>query len=146
MRTQNILSLSLLSLSAFCVFSPAMQAARLNPSLATPPGTGIAPAESHIAQAIGCPRAMPVAYFATNTYQISICQGQDGYFFYRGVEFANPENAINVSEVHLYGYNGQNAFDAVNGDVVYSINPDTLTVWQNGEVIWQESVVSYSYE
>jgi hypothetical protein len=137
MRTQNILSLSLLSLSAFCVFSPALQAASLNPAIAS---------ESYIAQAMGCPRAMPVAYFATNTYQISICQGQDGYFFYRGVEYANPDNAINVSEVHIYGYNGQNAFDAVNGDVIYSINPDTLTVWQNGEVIWQESVVSYSYE
>jgi len=94
-----------------------------------------------VAQALGCPRATPVVYYATATYHISICIGQDGSWFYRGVEFANPENSINLFEL---SETGENAYEVTNGDVTYEINPDQLTVSQNGQIIWQEPVISWS--
>ncbi|MCU0567400.1 MAG: hypothetical protein MUF49_12470 [Oculatellaceae cyanobacterium Prado106] len=140
---QSALKFSFVGLSALCILAPSVQAVTVQsePSGAIAPSS--AQTESLLAQEMGCPRAMPVAYFATSTFHVSICQGQDGYLFYRGVEFANTYNAINVPTVTDYG---DYYFDATNGNVTYSINPQSLTVWQNGEIIWQEDVISYSFE
>ncbi len=99
-------------------------------------------AESLIAQEFGCPRALGIVYFATSTYHISICEGQDGYLFYRGVEFSNPSNSINVPDVYV---TGDNEYVAVNGNVSYVVNPYELIVYENSSVIWHESVTSWSY-
>jgi hypothetical protein len=118
-------------MGAVCCFAPS--AAIAQPSLA--------PRPLLVTQALGCPRAMPVVYYATATYHISICIGQDGSWFYRGVEFANPENSINLFEL---SETGENAYEVTNRDVTYEINPDQLTVSQHGQIIWQEPVISWS--
>ena len=115
-----------------CLVGPLASLVSLIPAQASQP--------LQIAQA-ACPRAMPLLYYVTATYQISICIGQDGSQFYRGVERANPENSINLFEL---SETGEHAYLATNGNVSYAISPQQLTVTQNGKVIWQEPVISWS--
>jgi hypothetical protein len=96
---------------------------------------------SPLAQTPDCPRAMPVATYITATYQVSICIGQDGSWFYRGVELANHENSINLFDLRE---TDENAYFVRNGDFAYEIDPEQLTVFQNGRIIWQEPVLSWS--
>jgi hypothetical protein len=133
----NGFDLSVFCIVATCLLTPAVKATvphQIVPSAQSPDA-------QLIAQELGCPRAMPVAYYATATYHVSICEGQDGYLFYRGVEFLNTDNAINVPDV---SETGDYAYVATNGDVSYEIDPTQLTVYQNGAVIWQEPVISWS--
>ncbi|MFM7424419.1 MAG: hypothetical protein ACKO7W_05395, partial [Elainella sp.] len=88
-----------------------------------------------------CPRAMSVSSYLTATYQISICIGQDGSWFYRGVERSNPENSINLFDLREID---EDAYRVNNGNFAYEISPAQLTVFQNGDIIWQEPVLSWS--
>ena len=143
----NVLAISLISLSSasaiVCATASIANTATIMSGDRDPQSIELAPAaESLLAQEFGCPRALGIVYFATSTYHISICEGQDGYLFYRGVQFSDPSNSINVPDVYV---TGENEYAAVNGNVTYVVNPYELIVYENSSVIWQEPVVSWSY-
>jgi hypothetical protein len=140
MSIQKFFNLSLLSLSAFCFLSPAVQAAM--PSAAPIAQTAN---PSLVAQIPSCPRAMPVATYYTNTRQISICLGQDDSLFFRSESFEYPEDSFNVP----YAYPSEDGMGyQADGDnyVTYAIDTDYLTIWEDGAVVLQEEVVDYSFE
>jgi hypothetical protein len=139
MSIHKFFSLSLLSLSAFCLLIPSVQAA--TPASAS----SIAQTESLVAQAVSCPRAMPVATFYTATRQISICKGQDDSLFFRSVQLEDPDDSINVP----YAYPSEDGMGfKADGDnyLSYAIDTDYLTIWEDGAVAWQEEVVDYYFE
>lgn len=136
----NRLKCAVFWIAIACLLAPTAKAAVPSP-IDSPTRSSEIMGTQLIAQELGCPRAMPVAYYATATYHVSICEGQDGYLFYRGVEFADTNNAINVPDVSEIG---DYAYVAANGDVSYEIDSAQLTVYQNGDVIWQEPVISWS--
>ncbi|MEG4232782.1 hypothetical protein QUA40_11825 [Microcoleus sp. Pol11C3] len=90
-----------------------------------------------IAQVEGCPRAEMVQSFATPNFSIYICKTQEGDIFYRGLSKINGSQ-INVMQVTT-GDDG--TYEATNGNIIYSINPDRLQVRQNGKVILTEAVI-----
>ena len=90
-----------------------------------------------IAQVEGCPRAEMVQSFATPNFSIYICKTQEGDIFYRGVSKINGTQ-INVMQVTT-GDDG--SYEATNGNIIYSINPQRLQVRQNGKVILTEAVI-----
>jgi len=90
-----------------------------------------------IAQVEGCPRAEMVQSFATANFSIYICKTQEGAIFYRGLSKRNGSQ-INVMQVTT-GDDG--TYEATNGNIIYSINPDRLQVRQNGKVILTEAVI-----
>jgi hypothetical protein len=138
---QQFFNLSLLSLSAFGILIPSVQAA--TPSSASPAAQ--VAAESLVAQVPSCPRAMPVATFYTANRQISICQGQDDSLFFRSVDLENSEDSINVPYAYLS--EDGTGFKA-DGDnyVTYAIDTEYLTIWEDGAVVLQEEVLDYSFE
>ena len=89
-----------------------------------------------IAQVEGCPRAQMVQSFATPNFSIYICKTQEGDIFYRGLSKINGTQ-INVMQVTT-GDDG--TYEATNGNIIYSINPERLQVRQNGKVILTEAV------
>ena len=90
-----------------------------------------------IAQVEGCPRAQMVQSFATPNFSIYICKTQEGDIFYRGLSKINGTQ-INVMQVTT-GDDG--TYEATNGNIIYSINPQRLQVRQNGKVILTEAVI-----
>ena len=90
-----------------------------------------------IAQVEGCPRAQMVQSFATPNFSIYICKTQEGDIFYRGLSKINGTQ-INVMQVTT-GDDG--TYEATNGNIIYSINPERLQVRQNGKVILTEAVI-----
>jgi len=90
-----------------------------------------------IAQVEGCPRAQMVQFFATPNFSIYICKTQEGDIFYRGLSKINGSQ-INVMQVTT-GDDG--TYEATNGNIIYSINPERLQVRQNGKVILTEAVI-----
>jgi hypothetical protein len=90
-----------------------------------------------IAQVEGCPRAEMVQSFATPNFSIYICKTQEGDIFYRGLSKINGTQ-INVMQVTT-GEDG--TYEATNGNIIYSINPERLQVRQNGKVILTEAVI-----
>ncbi|MGB3266824.1 MAG: hypothetical protein WBA89_23035 [Microcoleus sp.] len=90
-----------------------------------------------IAQVEGCPRAEMVQSFATANFSIYICKTQEGAIFYRGLSKINGSQ-INVMQVTT-GDDG--TYEATNGNIIYSINPDRLQVRQNGKLILTEAVI-----
>ncbi|MEG4444581.1 hypothetical protein QUB47_11125 [Microcoleus sp. AT9_B5] len=90
-----------------------------------------------IAQVEGCPRAQMVQSFATANFSIYICKTQEGDIFYRGLSKINGSQ-INVMQVTT-GDDG--TYEATNGNIIYSINPERLQVRQNGKVILTEAVI-----
>jgi hypothetical protein len=90
-----------------------------------------------IAQVEGCPRAEMVQFFATPNFSIYICKTQEGDIFYRGLSKINGSQ-INVMQVTT-GDDG--TYEATNGNIIYSINPQRLQVRQNGKVILTEAVI-----
>ncbi|MEG5062723.1 hypothetical protein QUB33_03760 [Microcoleus sp. B3-A4] len=90
-----------------------------------------------IAQVEGCPRAEMVQSFATPNFSIYICKTQEGDIFYRGLSKINGSQ-INVMQVTT-GDDG--SYEATNGNIIYSINPQRLQVRQNGKVILTEAVI-----
>ncbi|MEG4075737.1 hypothetical protein QUA32_24380 [Microcoleus sp. Pol14D6] len=90
-----------------------------------------------IAQVEGCPRAEMVQFFATPNFSIYICKTQEGDIFYRGLSKINGTQ-INVMQVTT-GDDG--TYEATNGNIIYSINPQRLQVRQNGKVILTEAVI-----
>ncbi|MEG4940499.1 hypothetical protein [Microcoleus sp. F4-D5] len=90
-----------------------------------------------IAQVEGCPRAQMVQSFATANFSIYICKTQEGDIFYRGLSKINGTQ-INVMQVTT-GDDG--TYEATNGNITYSINPERLQVRQNGKVILTEGVI-----
>ncbi|MEG4571506.1 hypothetical protein QUA56_02075 [Microcoleus sp. N3A4] len=90
-----------------------------------------------IAQVEGCPRAEMVQSFATANFSIYICKTQEGDIFYRGLSKINGSQ-INVMQVTT-GDDG--TYEATNGNIIYSINPQRLQVRQNGKVILTEGVI-----
>ncbi|MEG5019648.1 MULTISPECIES: hypothetical protein [unclassified Microcoleus] len=90
-----------------------------------------------IAQVEGCPRAEMVQFFATPNFSIYICKTQEGEIFYRGLSKINGTQ-INVMQVTT-GDDG--TYEATNGNIIYSINPQRLQVRQNGKVILTEAVI-----
>jgi hypothetical protein len=90
-----------------------------------------------IAQVEGCPRAQMVQSFATPNFSIYICKTQKGDIFYRGLSKINGTQ-INVMQVTT-GDDG--TYEATNGNIIYSINPQRLQVRQNGKVILTEAVI-----
>ncbi|NQE33070.1 hypothetical protein [Microcoleus asticus] len=90
-----------------------------------------------IAQVEGCPRAEMVQSFATPNFSIYICKTQEGDIFYRGLSKINGSQ-INVMQVTT-GDDG--TYEATNGNIIYSINPQRLQVRQNGKVILTEGVL-----
>jgi hypothetical protein len=90
-----------------------------------------------IAQVEGCPRAQMVQSFATPHFSIYICKTQEGDIFYRGLSKINGTQ-INVMQVTT-GDDG--TYEATNGNIIYSINPQRLQVRQNGKVILTEAVI-----
>ena len=141
MSIPKFFNLSLLSLSAFCVLIPSVQAA--TPSWVSP--TTQATAESLVAQVPSCPRAMTVATFYTATHQISICQGQDDSLFYRSVNLEDTEDSINVPDAYP-SEDGIGYYADGDNYVTYAIDTDYLTIWEDGSVVWQEEVVNYYFE
>jgi hypothetical protein len=141
MSVQKFFNSSLLSLSAFCVLIPSVQAATLSSASPTTQAT----AEFLVAQLPSCPRAMPVATFYTATRQISICQGQADSLFYRSVNLEYPEDSINVP--YAYPSDDGMGFKA-DGDnyISYAIDTNYLTIWEDSSIVWQEEVVDYYFE
>jgi hypothetical protein len=90
-----------------------------------------------IAQVEGCPRTQMVQSFATPNFSIYICKTQEGDIFYRGLSKINGTQ-INVMQVTT-GEDG--TYEATNGNIIYSINPERLQVRQNGKVILTEAVI-----
>ncbi|MEG4532072.1 hypothetical protein [Microcoleus sp. D2_18a_D3] len=90
-----------------------------------------------IAQVEGCPRDQMVQFFATPNFSIYICKTQEGDIFYRGLSKINGTQ-INVMQVTA-GDDG--SYEATNGNIIYSINPQRLQVRQNGKVILTEAVI-----
>ena len=90
-----------------------------------------------IAQVEGCPRAKIVQSFATPNFSTYICKTQEGDIFYRGLSKINGTQ-INVMQVTT-GDDG--TYEATNGNIIYSINPQRLQVRQNGKVILTEAVI-----
>ena len=90
-----------------------------------------------IAQVEGCPRAQMVQSFATPNFSIYICKTQQGDIFYSGLSKINGTQ-INVMQVTT-GDDG--TYEATNGNIIYSINPERLQVRQNGKVILTEAVI-----
>ena len=90
-----------------------------------------------ITQVEGCPRAEMVQSFATHHFSIYICKTQEGDIFYRGLSKINGTQ-INVMQVTT-GEDG--TYEATNGNIIYSINPERLQVRQNGKVILTEAVI-----
>jgi len=90
-----------------------------------------------IAQVEGCPRAQMVQSFTTPNFSIYICKTQEGDIFYRGLSKINGTQ-INVMQVTT-GDDG--TYEATNGNIIYSINPERLQVRQNGKVILTEAVI-----
>ncbi len=78
-----------------------------------------------------------VQSFATANFSIYICKTQEGAIFYRGLSKINGTQ-INVMQVTT-GDDG--TYEATNGNIIYSINPDRLQVRQNGKLILTESVI-----
>ena len=89
-----------------------------------------------IAQVEGCPRAEMVQFFATPNFSIYICKTQEGDIFYRGLSKINGSQ-INVMQVTT----SDGTYEATNGNIIYSINPERLQVRQNGKVILTEAVI-----
>ncbi|WP_332950352.1 hypothetical protein [Microcoleus sp. ARI1-A1] len=90
-----------------------------------------------IAQVEGCPRAEMVQSFATANFSVYICKTQEGAIFYRGLS-KRTGSQINVMQVTT-GEDG--TYEATNGNIIYSINPERLQVRQNGKVILTEAVI-----
>jgi len=90
-----------------------------------------------IAQVEGCLRDQMVQSFATPNFSIYICKTQEGDIFYRGLSKLNGTQ-INVMQVTT-GDDG--TYEATNGNIIYSINPERLQVRQNGKVILTEAVI-----
>jgi len=90
-----------------------------------------------IAQVEGCPRAQMVQSFATANFSIYICKTQEGDIFYRGLSKINGSQ-INVMQVTT---SDDGTYEATNGNIIYSINPQRLQVRQNGKVILTEAVI-----
>ncbi|MEG4166354.1 MULTISPECIES: hypothetical protein [unclassified Microcoleus] len=90
-----------------------------------------------IAQVEGCPRDQMVQFFATPNFSIYICRTPEGDIFYRGLSKINGTQ-INVMQVTA-GDDG--SYEATNGNIIYSINPQRLQVRQNGKVILTEAVI-----
>jgi hypothetical protein len=139
---QKFFNLSLLSLSAFCVLIPSVQAATpSSASLAAPA------AEFLLAQVTSCPGSVHVATFFTATRQISICQGPDEFNFLRSMYLEDSDD--NVFVMHDVTYDEQSewiGFNAISGYVTYAIDTESLTIWEDGVVVVQEEVVNYSIE
>jgi len=89
-----------------------------------------------IAQVEGCPRAEMVQSFATANFSVYICKTQEGAIFYRGLSKRNGSQ-INVMQVTT----SDGTYEATNGNIIYSINPERLQVRQNGKVILTEAVI-----
>ena len=90
-----------------------------------------------IAQVEGCPRAEMVESFATANFSVYICKTQEGNIFYRGLSKRNGSQ-INVMQVTT---SDDGTYEATNGNIIYSINPQRLQVRQNGKVILTEAVI-----
>jgi len=90
-----------------------------------------------IAQVEGCPRAEMVQSFATANFSVYICKTQEGAIFYRGLS-KRTNSQINVMQVTT---SDDGTYEATNGNIIYSINPDRLQVRQNGKVILTEAVI-----
>lgn len=129
-----------LSLGTACLSLVCLGALSAVLASAAPPALSF-PLYASRSQEPDCPRALPVASYITATYQVSICIGQDDSWFYRGVELANPENSINLFDLRQ---TDEDAYLVNNGNFAYEIDPDQLTVFQNGRIIWQEPVLSWS--
>jgi len=90
-----------------------------------------------IAQVEGCPRAEMVQSFATANFSVYICKTQEGAIFYRGLS-KRTNSQINVMQVTT---SDDGTYEATNGNIIYSINPERLQVRQNGKVILTEAVI-----
>ena len=90
-----------------------------------------------IAQVGGCPKAEMVQSFATANFSVYICKTQDGAIFYRGISKRNGSQ-INVMQVTT---SDDGTYEATNGNIIYSINPERLQVRQNGKLILTEAVI-----
>ena len=90
-----------------------------------------------IAQVEGCPRAEMVQSFATANFSVYICKTQQGNLFYRGVS-KKSGSQINVMQVTT---SDDGTYEATNGNIIYSINPERLQVRQNGKLILTEAVI-----
>lgn len=125
----------------FGLLTPSVEAAGLMPNT-TPMRSNHTPTVSlnhpiQIAQVLGCPRAEEVETFETANFYAYICRGQDGTLFYRGLSKGDGSQ-INVMNVTT-GDDG--TYYAVNGNVVYSVNPNRLQVTENDRVILTEEVM-----
>ncbi|MCW6048528.1 hypothetical protein QUB60_27845 [Microcoleus sp. A2-C5] len=116
------------------ILTPPAEATALNQpaSSSFPPSAPL-----QIAQVDGCPKAEMVEFFATANFSVYICKTQEGAIFYRGFSKRNGSQ-INVMQVTT-GDDG--TYEATNGNIIYSINPDRLQVRQNGKVILTEAVI-----
>ena len=77
-----------------------------------------------------------VQSFATANFSVYICKTQEGAIFYRGLSKRNGSQ-INVMQVTT----SDGTYEATNGNIIYSINPERLQVRQNGKVILTEAVI-----
>ncbi|MEG4345151.1 hypothetical protein QUB70_18020 [Microcoleus sp. A003_D6] len=128
------LGLVMAGISAICFLTASAEATALNqPAFSSLPPS----APLQIAQVEGCPRAEMVQSFATANFSIYICKTQEGDIFYRGLSKINGSQ-INVMQVTT-GDDG--TYEATNGNIIYSINPQRLQVRQNGKVILTEAVI-----
>ncbi|MEG4106071.1 hypothetical protein [Microcoleus sp. S13_C5] len=128
-------------ISAICFLTASAEATALNQPIgqvrAIAPNTFGNNQPLQIAQVEGCPRAEMVQFFATPNFSIYICKTQEGDIFYRGLSKINGTQ-INVMQVTT-GDDG--SYEATNGNIIYSINPERLQVRQNGKVILTEGVI-----
>ena len=127
------LGLVMAGISAIGILTPPAEATALNQpaSSSFPPSAPL-----QIAQVEGCPRAEMVQSFATANFSVYICKTQEGAIFYRGLSKRNGSQ-INVMQVTT----SDGTYEATNGNIIYSINPDRLQVRQNGKVILTEAVI-----
>jgi hypothetical protein len=98
--------------------------------------------EQLIAQQAFCPGGVPVASYRTATYAISICMDDDDRLYYRGYELENSTNRITVTDVDAVAYGAYYA--SSDGTTGYYIDSENLIVYQNGEAIWKEPVLSWT--
>lgn len=142
----SIAAIGSFSLVPAVALVPAVQAIALDSSQAEGQSSTLSEENSAegqlIAQQAFCPGGMPVASYRTATYAISICVEDEGRLYYRGYEIRNSTNRITVMDVDAVAYGAYYA--ASDSTTGYYIDSENLIVYQNGEAVWKEPVLSWT--
>jgi hypothetical protein len=134
LKSRQLFSSALLSISAVCLLVPTTLAAIPSQKVEAP--TSSASSFQIAAKLNGCPKATTVISYETKNYFAHICRGFDDQLFYRGIQKKNG-SAINVSGTEYV--NG--SYFSQNGNILYLVDGTSLVVYRNNKVILREAVV-----